>query len=91
MIVNKGFTDRSNVSLISTPRAADTARVETVNILRRRASLSNSRAPMDVVMIRDNEGMTRDIVTGVPPSFNAEARAAWAKRREDAMIEGLFK
>lgn len=81
MIVNKGFT----------PRAADTPRAEAVNILRRSASLSNSRAPMDVVMIRDNEGMTRDIVTGVPPSFNAEARAAWAKRREDAMIEGLFK
>ena len=42
-------------------------------------------------MIRNSEGMTRDIVTGVPPSFNAEARAAWAKRREEASIEGLFK
>jgi hypothetical protein len=91
MIVNKGFTDKSNVSLISTPRAADTPRAEAVNRLRRSMALTRGRAPTDVVMIHSTEGMTRDIVTGVPPSFNAEARAVWAKRREEASIEELFK
>lgn len=91
MHVDKGFTSRTNSSVYNKTGSQHEVRAEAVNRLRRSIALHPGRLPMDVVMIRDNEGMTRDIVTGVPPSFNAEARAAWAKRREDAMIEGLFK
>lgn len=91
MRVDKGFTSRTNSSVYDKTGSQHELRAEAVNHLRRSIALHPGRLPMDVVMIRNTEGMTRDIVTGVPPSFNAEARAAWAKRREEASIEGLFK
>ena len=95
MRVDKGFTSKTNSSVFDKTgpqhEVRDEVRAEAVNRLRRSIALHPGRLPMEVVMIRNSEGMTRDIVTGVPPSFNAEARAAWAKRREEASIEGLFK
>lgn len=91
MRVDKGFTSKTNSSVFDKTGPQDEARADAVNRLRRSIALHPGRLPMNVVMIRNTEGKTRDIVTGVPPSFNAEARAAWAKRREEASIEGLFK
>ena len=83
MIVEKGFAGGLPV------RAEDKAYWEGRDA--RRREHGKNRVPMDVVMIHTNEGRTTDIVTGTPPAFKAEARSAWAKRREEASIEGLFK
>lgn len=90
MTVRKGFVD-TNKSMFIKTSMGDEVRAEAVNRLRRSLSLSTERAPVDRVMVIDHEGKTRDIVTGVPPSFSEEARSAWAKRREEASIEGLFE
>ena len=91
MIVEKGFTARSNLNLMKGGFDRNRELVEKMNDIRRNASLSQGRSPMDVVMIHTRDGQTQDIVTGTPPAFKAEARSAWAKRREEASIEGLFR
>lgn len=91
MIIEKGFTSKSNLSMVKDTTDRNRERVESMNTLRRSAALSQSRSPMEVVMIHTRDGMTQDIVTGTPPAFKAEARSAWAKRRDEASIEGLFK
>ncbi len=83
MIIEKGFAGGLPV------RAEDKAYWEGRDA--RRREHGKSRVPMDVVMIHTNEGRTTDIVTGIPPVFGAEAHSAWANRRDDAIIEGLFK
>lgn len=70
-------------------KAEDKAYWERLDGIRR--SYSQKRGPMEVVMIHTTEGKTQDIVTGTPPAFKAEARSAWAKRRDEASIEGLFR
>lgn len=91
MIIDKGFTSKSNMSVMNKGGDRNRERVDNVNTLRRSASLSQGRSPMEVVMIHTNDGKTQDIVTGTPPAFKEEARSAWAKRRDEASIEGLFK
>lgn len=83
MIVDKGF--RGGLSV----KAEDKAHWEKLDQIRR--AYTEKRGPLERVMIVNNEGRTQDTVTGVPPSFNAEARDKWAKRREEAEIERLFK
>jgi hypothetical protein len=91
MIIDKGFTGKSNFSVMRDPSDRNGENVERYNATRRSAALVQGRSPMDVVMIHTNDGKTQDIVTGTPPAFKEEARSAWAKRRDEASIEGLFK
>jgi hypothetical protein len=83
MVFSKGFRGGLSVS------AEDKAHWERLNQIRRAYSVK--RGPLEAVMIHSNEGKTQDTVTGTPPAFKADARSAWAKRRDDASIEGLFK
>jgi hypothetical protein len=83
MVFSKGFRGGLSVS------AEDKAHWEKLNQIRRAYFVK--RGPLKVVMIHSNEGKTQDTVTGTPPAFKADARSAWAKRRDDASIEGLFK
>jgi len=83
VIVDKGFAGGLPA------RAEDKAYWEAKDA--RRRELREKRGPMDKVMIRADVGWTHDTVTGVPPAFNTDARAKWAKRREEAEIERLFK
>lgn len=70
-------------------KAEDKAHWEWLDGVRR--SYSQKRGPMEVVMIHTTAGKTQDIVTGIPPAFGAEARSAWANRREEAEIDRLFR
>jgi len=83
MIINKPTTANAF------KKAEDKAHWEWLDGVRR--SYSQKRGPMEVVMIHTTEGKTQDIVTGIPPAFGAEARSAWANRRNEASIEGMFK
>lgn len=83
MIVDKGFT--GGLPVIAEDRAYWEGRDA------RRRELREKRGPLGKVMIRSDVGWTHDTVTGVPPAFNTDARDRWAKRREEAEIERLFK
>lgn len=92
MSVGKGLTRQSTSGATLDFSGGWSDRAEYLRQMRQASAGSpRGRAPMDVVMISSSKGKTDDTVTGVPPAFNTDARDRWAKRREEAEIERLFR